>query len=766
VEPPVTFGWPPPECDGSWPPGLARGVLPGILPRPAQLEGLDRWQVRFAQQAMPKPEDYQGRIRGVAWTSDGDLLAVASGRSDLHLISRQGRVVQHRGDASQAAGKLLAWSPDGQRLATTSFDGQVRLWDRNLQLLHVLSGHDGCTLSAAWDPVCGRLATGDSFGGIRIWDAEGNPLAQLESQGWVWGLAWSPDGQWLAAQALHEVKLWDADLAPGPTLSCDGETVGIAWSPDNRRLAVACMRAGTVQIWNRDWQLEKILTGHTAQAWAVAWSADGQRLASAGTDGRVMIWNGDGRLLYRLPPSADYVLTLAFAPDGRLAVGGYDGRLSMWDGDQPVWTLAVLPTGQTATYSAGGQLMDGDPQAIDTALVYVVEETSGVAREMKPSEFYQTLPLQPDTERPAAADPWNQAAQREVVWNLGPAPESVAGIVPRPARLPDVASWQIHFPEPDIPPVDGGPQCVRCARWSPDGSSLTLSDGGGYLHQFDSNGLLQRSVKAHSGCMYRIAWSADGQRLASTGVDGTVRLWTERLDPICIRREHEGALTLAAAWDAVSGRLATADSAGCIRVWDRDGVLLREFETDDEWTFALAWSPDGKWLISEDCVWDRDLEPGPAIPHVHGPADYAWSPDGRWLAGAYQKDRVVRLWRFPWEPGPVLERHKGELWGLAWSHDGQRLATAADDGLVKIWNVDGELLRELQAHKGRVWTLSFAPDGTLVSGSYDQTAIAWDAETGEPKWVIALLKDGQTATFNAAGQLIDGNLDAVEESLV
>jgi YD repeat-containing protein len=397
----------PPADDDAWPLGLeSAGVEPalvGLVPRPARLAGIRHWQIRFAPLSDTSANDTCRKLRSVSWSPDGRLLAVAGGRGDVRLLSPDGRVLHEQLGAHTQHARPLAWSADGLRLATTGLDEIVRLWDGDLGLLRSLRDHQAYTLSAAWDPVSGRLASGDSAGKVLVWDAEGRLLKVLESEGWVWGLAWSPDGQRLAAQARNEIWLWDAELARGPTLHPDGEPVALAWSPDGSRLAVACMFARTAQIWTAVGRLEQVLRGHTDEVWAVAWSQDGQLLASAGEDRCVRIWQADGTLVHVLPEAAAAVLAVSFAPDGMLAACGYDGRVTAWDSvsGQPVWILAALEAGGTATFTAAGQLLGGNPEALEKSLLYVVQPEDGDERTMKPSEFYRSIkPVPAATGRP------------------------------------------------------------------------------------------------------------------------------------------------------------------------------------------------------------------------------------------------------------------------------------------------------------------------------------------------------------------------------
>ncbi|MCY2989913.1 MAG: hypothetical protein NTY19_18880 [Planctomycetota bacterium] len=227
-----------------------------------------------------------------------------------------------------------------------------------------------------------------------MWDAAGQLQKVLDAEGWVWGLAWSPDGRWLAAQAKGQVRLWNSDLAPGPTLEGEGDAVHIAWSPDGSRLAVARMRARTVQIWTSAWELEHTLSGHTDEVWAVAWSGEGDRLASSGNDGAVRIWKSDGTLLHVLPYANAAVLSLSFSPPGVLAACDNGSRVTAWEAvsGAPRWVLALLRDGQTASFTAAGQLFDGNLDAVEKELVYDIETEDGQIQLLTAAEFYRRVP--------------------------------------------------------------------------------------------------------------------------------------------------------------------------------------------------------------------------------------------------------------------------------------------------------------------------------------------------------------------------------------
>ena len=112
----------------------------------------------------------------------------------------------------------------------------------------------------------------------------------------------------------------------------------------------------------------------------------------------------------------------------------------------------------------------------------------------------------------------------------------------------------------------------------------------------------------------------------------------------------------------------------------------------------------------------------------------AFSPDGKRLASASQGQAVI-LWDVESrKPLATLEGHKGAVYGVAFSPDGKRLASASQDQTVILWDVDSHKpLATLEGHKDAVYGVAFSPDGKrLASASQDQTVILWDVDNHKP----------------------------------
>ncbi|MGD9967021.1 MAG: TIR domain-containing protein [Hyphomonadaceae bacterium] len=572
-----------------------------------------------------------------------------------------------------------------------------------------------------------------------------------------------------------EAELRRAMMASPLTLSLRGHTGGIgaiAFSPDGEKVATAS-RDGTIRVWNAQTGAEMLI--FPGSALYMNFTQDGARIVTADFEG-VRVWDATtGAALYfgaldETPPLFDAVRGRELAspsgfygflqasrmtPDGARYVSFEGGTVIVEDTatGREVWRIRAHEYMiKSVEFSANGERILSQGEHDNTVRVW----DAGNGRELAVMEVEGQVSeahLSADGARVAIASD-NMA----YVWDVD-------------ARR-QIAAFR---GDDDFRDRYGSPDRMQSVSFSPDGAFLVTTSNDNRARIWDiAGGREFLSLRGQIERFDHVAFSPNGLQLATASSDDRVaRIWDVSDARLGAVLSLPDALIDHADYSRDGRRIVTISDDNVVRVWDSaNRSVLATLRGHGDVIATARFSADGTRIVTASNdntarIWDSstgaellrvgELREGPGDEHspTMGAADL--DPSGALLitGSSGLMDRAAQIWDANTGREIAVVDHPEPVWDLGFSRDGRYMVTASRDGAARIWSASGRALYELSGHENGALSAEFSADGAfVVTSSYDHTARIWDARIGRQVARLRHLDAVIGASFSPDGKRI------------
>ncbi len=466
-------------------------------------------------------------VLGISFSPNGQIIASASWDNTIKLWSIEGKELSTLTGHSNRV-TSVSFSSDGKTLASASLDKTVKLWSVEGKELLTLTGHSDRVTSVSFSPDGKTLASASRDRTVKLWSVEGKELLTLTGHSdAVNSISFNPGSQTIASASSDKtVKLWSLEGKQLLTFTGHSDEVNsISCSPDGKTIASASSDK-TVKLWSVEGELLQTFTGHTLWVNSVSFSPDGKTIASASGDKTVKLWCLEGKQLLTLTGHTNGVRGVSFSPDGKMiASASFDKTVKLWSVE-------------------GKQLLT------------LTGHTDGV----------QSVTFSPDGKTIVSA-----SSDKTVKF------------------------WSVEGKQ--LLSLIGHSDKVRSVSFSPDGKTIATASGDKTIKLWSLEGKQLLTLTGHTKWVNSVSFSPDGKTIATASDDKTVKIWSlEGKQLLTLTGHTDGVTSVSFSNDGKT--IATLSFDKTVKLWSVEGKELLTLTGHTDGVYSVSFSPDDKMIAS------------------------------------------------------------------------------------------------------------------------------------------------------------------------
>ncbi|BAP17244.1 AAA-like domain-containing protein [cyanobacterium endosymbiont of Epithemia turgida] len=328
-----------------------------------------------------------------------------------------------------------------------------------------------------------------------------------------------------------------------------------------------------------------------------------------------------------------------------------------------------------------------------------------------------------------------------------------------PATSPILALEQILDRIHEKNKLTSHQDAVNSVSFSPNGQLIATSSSDGTIRFWDWQGREQFAITDHQGNVYSVAFSPDGQSIATASQDDTAKVWTLQGKKLATLKGHKSSV-YSVSFSPNGKRLVTTSRDYTARVWDIQGRQLAILKGHQKSIDHGIFNPDGQRIATASRdgtvkVWDSQGNLLKTLKDdVNSFYSVSFSPDGQRLA-ASAKDGTVRIWDNQGKLTLTLKGHQELVKNVTYSKDGKWIVTGSSDGTARVWNSEGEEVTVFHGHQNPIYDIAISNNGQrLATASSDGTVKLWDMTSPMTNGFKTIDNYVTAVSFSSDGQLL------------